>query len=329
MCGVAGIFSYHKAAPKVDRVELRSIRNHMLSRGPDAGGEWFSRDGRIALAHRRLSIISLSNDASQPMSTKDDEVVISFNGEIYNYKELRLELQNKGYHFRTQSDTEVLLHLYIEKGEMMVESLRGMFAFVLWDKRKKAMLLARDPYGIKPLYYSDNGQAVRVASQVKSILAGGKVSTSKDPAGIAGFYLLGSIPEPYTLYRDIKSVPAGSLVWINEYGVSAPKQYFSIAKIFSEAENRQEKLTYKDSNDILHEALVDSIKHHFIADVPVGAFLSSGIDSSVIVAMAMAPPMVIALIGSLKSMSMVRTTAIVAIISTAANPNDFICNAFI
>lgn len=198
MCGVAAIFAYHYAAPAVDRAELRTIRDHMIARGPDGQGEWFSADNRVALGHRRLSIIDLSDDAAQPMSSADGRRVISFNGEIYNYKQLRKQLEQKGHRFRTRSDTEVLLHLYDEKGENMVNDLRGMFAFALWDADKNALFLARDPYGIKPLYYAEDGWTVRIASQVKAILAGGQVSRDPEPAGIAGFYLLGSVPEPWT-----------------------------------------------------------------------------------------------------------------------------------
>ena len=187
MCGIASIFAYHYAAPPVDREELRAIRDRMINRGPDGKGEWFSENNRVAMGHRRLSIIDLSDDAAQPMLTEDKRLVITYNGEIYNYKELRSSLEKKGYRFRTHSDTEVLLHLYTEKGEAMVHDLRGMFAFALWDENKQELFLARDPYGIKSLYYADDGWTVRVASQVKAILAGDKVDTTPEPAGIVGF----------------------------------------------------------------------------------------------------------------------------------------------
>jgi asparagine synthase (glutamine-hydrolysing) len=170
MCGIAGIFAYHYAATPVDREELRAIRDHMAARGPDGKGEWHSENNRVALGHRRLSIIDLSDRASQPMASDDGQLVVSFNGEIYNYRELKKDLEARGYVFRTESDTEVLLHLYAEKGTAMLADLRGMFAFALWDARKQSMLLARDPYGIKPLYYADVGWTCRFASQVKALL---------------------------------------------------------------------------------------------------------------------------------------------------------------
>ena len=135
------------------------------------------------------------------MTSADGKLVVTFNGEIYNYQALRAELEGKGRIFRTQSDTEVLLHLYAEKGEAMVHDLRGMFAFGIWDAEKRALLLARDPYGIKPLYYADDGWTFRFASQVKALIAGGKVSKDPEPAGWVGFYLFGSVPEPFTTYQ--------------------------------------------------------------------------------------------------------------------------------
>src|SRR5215471_3953180 len=141
MCGIAGIHAYHYAANPIDVGELRAIRDHMAARGPDGTGEWCSADGRLGLAHRRLAIIDLSERGAQPMASQDGKIVITFNGEIYNYRALRTALEQKGCVFRTQSDTEVLLHLYAAKGDAMVEDLRGMFAFGLWDADKRALLL--------------------------------------------------------------------------------------------------------------------------------------------------------------------------------------------
>ncbi len=283
MCGIAAIFAYHYAAPGIDREELRKIRDHMIARGPDGMGEWVSADNRVGLAHRRLSIIDLTDDAAQPMSSPDGRLVISFNGEIYNYRELRKVLEAKGRRFRTQSDTEVLLHLYDEKGEDMVHELRGMFALTIWDAARNALFMARDPYGIKPLYYADDGWTVRVASQVKAILAGGQVSREPEPAGIVGFYLLGSVPEPWTTWQAIRAVPAGHTLWVTATGPGEPRQYFSIARVWREAADQAPNAI--DPQQQIREALLDSVRHHMVADVPVGAFLSAGIDSSALVAL--------------------------------------------
>ena len=278
MCGIAGIFSYHHAASRVNRDELRQIRDYMILRGPDGYGEWFDEHHRIGLGHRRLAIIDLSERGAQPMVSDDQQLVVSFNGEIYNYRELRKSLESKGCVFRTDSDTEVLLHLYAEKGVAMLNDLRGMFAFALWDANKHALLMARDPYGIKPLYYADDGWTIRLASQVKSLLTSLKVSQVSEPAGIVGFYLFGSVPEPYTLYQEIRAVPAGSYVWVDEAGPRTPVEYYSIANVWAEAEKGQ-PISSKDTVVAVSEALRDSVRHHMVADVPVGAFLSAGIDS--------------------------------------------------
>lgn len=305
MCGIATIFAYAETAPSIDRMELRSIRDDMKLRGPDGCGEWFSRDDRVAMGHRRLSIIDLSDKAAQPMQNHphpsatqiggsaillggnplpegDGSVSIVFNGEIYNYQELRKNLERKGFVFKSHSDTEVLLHLYQEKGERMLHDLRGMFAFALWDGKKGVMLLARDPYGIKPLYYANDGQTLRAASQVKALLAGGHVSSDPEPAGIVGFFLTGSVPEPFTMYQEIRQVPAGSFVRVDDSGVSRPEYYASISKIFSDAAGTGPE---KNGGPVpqICEALSDSIKHHLVSDVPVGAFLSAGIDSGALI----------------------------------------------
>ena len=203
MCAIAGIFAYRASAPAVSRVELCDIRDHMRARGPDGKGEWYGASERIGLAHRRLAIIDLSERGAQPMISADGRLAITFNGEIYNYKELKRDLEQQGRVFASDSDTEVLLHLYAVKGEAMLRDLRGMFAFAIWDARDHSLFLARDAFGIKPLYYADDGKALRFASQVKALLQG-NVDTAPDPAGHAGFFLWGSVPSPWTLYRGIR-----------------------------------------------------------------------------------------------------------------------------
>src|SRR5215813_1536703 len=283
MCGIAGIYAYHYAANAVDRAELRRIRDHMAARGPDGVGEWYSQDERVGFRHRRLTIIDLSERGAQPMTSADGRLVVTFNGEIYNYRKLRATLEAKGHRFCTQTDTEVLLHLYAQKGEAMVHDLRGMFAFGLWDAEKSALLLARDPYGIKPLYYVDDGWTLRFASQVKALLAGGRVSRNREPAGLVGFCLFGSVPEPFTTYQEIRALPAGSTLWVNRIGTHQTKQYFSIADTYCRAEAASSPINEEDQQHDARDALLDSVRHHLVADVPVGAFLSSGIDSGALV----------------------------------------------
>jgi asparagine synthase (glutamine-hydrolysing) len=280
MCGINGIFAYGGGAPPVDAEELMRSRECMRSRGPDAADVWLSEDGRVGLGHRRLAIIDLSPAGAQPM--RRGSLAIIFNGEIYNYRELRARLEAKGRTFTSHSDTEVLLALYDEMGERMLGELRGMFAIALWDGGRRRMMLARDPYGIKPLYYADDGGTVRIASQVKALIAGGRVDTRFEPAAAAGFLLRGTVPEPFTTYRAIRALPAGSFAYVDEHGIGEARQYFSIAGTLRDGVESPRPISEAE----VHDAVLESVRYHMVADVPVGAFLSAGIDSSAIVAFA-------------------------------------------
>ncbi|WP_428663418.1 asparagine synthase (glutamine-hydrolyzing) [Reyranella sp.] len=283
MCGIAGIFAYLDVAPAVDRDELARMNARMAPRGPDGSGDWFSADRRIGFAHRRLAIIDLSERGAQPMHSADGTLTITFNGEIYNYRKLKAELEAKGLSFRSDSDTEVLLQLYADRGPAMVEALRGMFAFALWDSRTRRLLLVRDPLGIKPLYYADDGWTIRFASQAKALLAGGAVSRDPDPAGIVGFHLFGSVPDPFTVWRGIRAVPAGSTILVDAAGPEAPRVYYNVAHSLGQrALVRRAGATSigaADARRQLSAAVHDSVRHHLVADVPVAVFLSAGLDS--------------------------------------------------
>lgn len=286
MCGINGIVSLHAAAPVVDVEELIRTRDAMRFRGPDAAGLWVSADQRVGLGHRRLSIIDVSDRANQPMCTRERDLVLTFNGEIYNYVELREELERAGETFVTTSDTEVVLRMYRKWGEAMLARMRGMFAFAIWDARTSTLFLARDPYGIKPLYYTNEGMTFRFASQVKAILAGGSVSASRDPAGVAGFLLRGHVPEPFTIYEAIRALPAGSSMIVTRDGASEPRAYFSIASVLCDAVNEGQRFSSDERASIIADGVRQSVRYHLVSDVPVGAFLSAGRDSGTIVALA-------------------------------------------
>jgi asparagine synthase (glutamine-hydrolysing) len=281
MCGIVATYAYRGSADPVDREELRAVRDHLIARGPDGKGEWFSADGRVGLGHRRLAIIDLSEGGAQPKVSADGALVISFNGEIYNYRELREELRAKGRVFASESDTEVLLQLYAEYGTAMLDMLRGMFAFALWDSRKRAMLLARDPMGIKPLYYADDGKILRAASQVKALLKAA-VDTAPEPAGHAGFFLWGSVPAPWTLYRGIRNLPPGHFMWVGEGGSDGPQPYCLVEDILAQAAAQPASGSEQDALDHVRAALESSMKAHLVSDVPVGIFLSAGLDSAML-----------------------------------------------
>lgn len=285
MCGIAGIFAYAANAPAVDARELDALRDAMLSRGPDGSGSFVDANRRVGLAHRRLSIIDLSDAGAQPMASADGTRVVVFNGEIYNHSELRCELEASGHRFRSSSDTEVLLALFERDGDRMFSRLRGMYAFALWDARRRALLVARDPHGIKPLYVADDGRTLRFASQVKALLAG-DVSRERDLGGLAGFYVFGSVPEPLTSYRGIRAIEAGCHQWFDERGARPLARHFRLSELY--AGDVRDTGAHQDPRELpdrVAAALADSVRHHLVADVPVGAFLSAGIDSTALVAM--------------------------------------------
>lgn len=301
MCGIAGIFAYREGAPPVGEVELLRIRERMITRGPDGAGLWLSDNRRVGLAHRRLSIIDLSHAGAQPMVDPDTGNVIVFNGEIYNYRELKAGLEAEGYRFRSNSDTEVLLKLYAKKGEAMLLDLRGMYAFAIYDPGKAretlnvkremkssslvpSLFLARDPFGIKPLYYADDGKTIRIASQVKALLAGGQIDTTPEPAGHVGFFLWGSIPEPYTLYKGIRALPAGTWMRVSTDHRS-PITDHAFCNVADAWKLPAEPMGAEEAHARLGDALRDTVRAHLVADVPVGVFLSSGLDSTTLAAL--------------------------------------------
>ncbi|HZL59297.1 MAG TPA: asparagine synthase (glutamine-hydrolyzing) [Stellaceae bacterium] len=287
MCGVVAIYAYGRRAAPVDTADLIRIRDAMIHRGPDAEGVWLSDDRRVGLGHRRLAIIAVDASGNQPMRIVDTGTCITFNGEIYNFRELRRSLEQRGRVFRTDSDTEVLLQAYDEFGPRMVEHLRGMYAFAIWDPRKQGLFLARDPIGVKPLYYHDDGDTLHVASQVKALLKG-DIDSAIDPAGCVSFFLLGYVAEPFTIRRGIKALPAGHTMWIDAAGASAPRPFFSIRDVLREAEEAGARANgaAPASDAFIVERIKQSVGAHMVADVPVGLFLSAGLDSTSLASLA-------------------------------------------
>lgn len=274
MCGINGIVAMAEAAAPVDRGELRRTRDAMTRRGPDGCGEWVAADGSAALGHRRLAVIDLSEAAAQPMASADGRYWLVYNGEIYNYRSLRHTLEQDGVVFRSSSDTEVVLALFQRHGEAMLPMLRGMFALAIFDTRQRRLLLARDPLGIKPLYYATAGGLFRFASQVKALEAGGGIPLAIDPAACVAFLLWGSIPEPLTLRRAVRALPAGHFLTVTAGRLGEPVPF-----------TRQAEAGPEGASDVV-EAVRASIEAHLVADVPVGIFLSAGLDSAMVAAVA-------------------------------------------
>ena len=287
MCGIVALFAYGAEAPAPERDEVLRIRDAMTARGPDGSGLWQSADGRVALGHRRLAILDTSDRGAQPMLDETGRLAITFNGEIYNFRELRADLTKKGHVFRTESDTEVLLALWKEHGPAMLPLLRGMYAFALWDGAVRRLFLARDPLGIKPLYVCDDGRTLRAASQVKALLAGGAVDTRPEPAGHAGYFLWGTVPEPFTLYRGVRAVPAGGTLSVAEGSTPVHSRRRLVTELLAQGEAAPARnVPAEELQQAVREALLDSVRHHLVADVPVGVFLSAGLDSRTVACLA-------------------------------------------
>ncbi len=282
MCGIAGIYSYRDDADVVSEQELTTIRDAMVHRGPDDQGLWLSEDRRTGLAHRRLAIIDPGPAGHQPMQR--DSLVITFNGEIYNYQELMDELKALGHRFKTYSDTEVILALYQELGPKMLHRLSGMFALAIWDQDRQELFLARDPYGIKPLYYSNQHGSVRFASSVRALSQSPAISAEFNPSAEVAFLMLGYIPEPTTIFAEIDSVEAGHYLVFNRRGAESVK-YAGISDQWRRALNSSGSDSISDLSD-LSDAFGDSVARHLVSDVPVGVFLSAGIDSGAIAGLA-------------------------------------------
>lgn len=284
MCGINGLFAY--GGGTVSREELLVTRDRMVARGPDGAGAWFSPQGHVGLGHRRLAIIELSEAGAQPMTTSDGRYTVVFNGEIYNHASLREEMEATGEQFRGHSDTEVLLHLFAREGAAMLPKLRGMFAFAVWDAHKESLFIARDPHGIKPVYYANDGHTFRFASQVQALLASGAVARRVSPGGLVGFLLWGSVPEPFTFYVGIRELPAGHYLIVNRHGAQGPYSYWRLGDALERSIEAARAIPIGEETAILRNALADAVRAHLVADVPVAAFLSAGLDSSTLVGLA-------------------------------------------
>lgn len=277
MCGIAGILS--TTSMESIATSIRGAQTALSHRGPDDQGIYLTPDRKTALTHTRLSILDLTSAGHQPMSIEDGRYWITFNGEIYNFLELRQQLETEGEKFYSHTDTEVILRLYQRKGKEFVKNLRGMFAFAIWDNQEKTCFLARDPLGIKPLYFAKIGKTFIFASELKAILATQQISIQLNPEALYQYFCWGTVPEPLTLIQAIEQVPAGNcLIWKNGETTQQCYWYPDFTP--------QSSLTPQDSKEIVRQALIDSVKHHFISDVPVGIFLSGGLDSTTLLALA-------------------------------------------
>jgi asparagine synthase (glutamine-hydrolysing) len=278
MCGICGIYEYAHARP-ADADVLEQMNATLVHRGPDGGAVHL--DGAVGLAARRLAIIDLAH-GDQPMVTDDGMVVVVQNGEILNHRELRTSLEREGVRFRTECDTEVLLHLYRRHGPEFLERLRGMFAVALWDRERRRLLLARDRFGIKPLYYELTDGRLAFASELKALVRQPSFSREVDAEALQSFLAFNSIPAPLSIYRAARKLPPGHWLSCSPSGVEIGR--FARPAPADESALRREPA--EQLAEELRERLAESVQAHLLADVPVGVLLSGGVDSSVLTALA-------------------------------------------
>ena len=276
MCGIAGKV-HSQSERRVDRTLLQSMADSLIHRGPDEEGFYVS--GQVGLCMRRLRVIDLPG-GKQPIANEDETKWLVFNGEIYNYLELRKELELKGHKFRTNSDTETIIHLYEEEGVRCVQRLRGMFAIAIWDVKERSLFLARDRLGKKPLFYSECDDGLVFASEMNAILCDSTVSRSIDVRSIEEYMTCLFVPHPRTIFQSVKKLPPGSYAHYVD-GALTIRRYWELPLV-DESKLKTDADTHLDE---LRELLIEAVSIRTMSDVPMGAFLSGGLDSSLVVAL--------------------------------------------
>lgn len=271
MCGIVGFLSNEEGKEKI----IKKMNDRIVHRGPD--GEGYYIDNNIALGHRRLAVIDLQS-GEQPMSNERKDIIVIFNGEIYNYRELRYTLKERGHYFKTDSDTEVLLHGYEEWREELPKNLRGMFAFAIWDKRDNTLFCARDNFGIKPLYYYKTNEVFMFASEIKAFLEHPKFNKSVNKKIIGAYLSFSFTPTNETMFEGVYSLEPGKCITVRNNIISTRGYY--------DVEFEEKKSGFNDTVKRISNIVKDSVDYHTISDVEVGAFLSGGVDSSYIVSVA-------------------------------------------
>ncbi len=275
MCGIAGIYKF--GGGEVKEADLTRMRDTLVHRGPDGAANYISPDGCAGLSQRRLAIIDLRPEAACPMPNEDGSVWITFNGEIYNFKTLREELAAKGHVFRSHGDTETILHGYEEFGTDVVKKLNGIFAFAIWDDRKKLFFAARDHAGIKPFYYAVQNGAFYFGSEIKAILAHPDFRKELWEPGISYYLAFAAMPAPHTLFENVRKLPAAHALTLDAEGKLNVWEYWNpLAPEHKVPSGKSEEFYV----DVLRRLLADSINLQMVSDVPFGCFLSGGIDSS-------------------------------------------------
>jgi asparagine synthase (glutamine-hydrolysing) len=272
MCGIAGIINLKN---QVHAEDIRSMTHAIMHRGPDDAGEYFNHEKSVAFGHRRLSFLDLSERGRQPLSNEDGTVWITFNGEIYNYRELKKSLQQLGHVFRSDTDSEVLVHAYEEWREKMLDKLVGMWAFAIWDENEQTLFAARDRFGIKPFYYGEQDGRFVFASEIKAIAALKDFKRTLSITAFADYFNYRYIPSPNSIWNEVQKLPAAHYLTFKN-GETAIREYWRL-------ESKNHSTAMPQLVEEVNQLLFDSVKLHAVSDVPLGAFLSGGYDSSAIV----------------------------------------------
>ena len=278
MCGICGELRFDGRPPR--EADLVAMRDRLIHRGPDSDGVYVSPSGVAGLGFRRLRIIDLTPNASQPMSNEDGSIWLVFNGEVYNFQDLRKDLVARGHRFRSQSDSETILHLYEEKGADAIDDLDGMFAFAIWDERNRRLTLARDRAGKKPLFQYRSDRLLAFASEIKAFFGHPDIAIEIDAGAVPSYFVHGYVPGPATLYRRVRQIEPGTVITIDADGREQSRKYWRIR--FPEA-GAVPAVDRREAAAGVRDRVIRAVERRLISDVPLGAFLSGGVDSTIVV----------------------------------------------
>src|SRR5918994_2878951 len=283
MCGIAGLIERGVLRGSALEARARGMADALALRGPDDSGVWSDAEAGVALSHRRLAVIDLTSAGAQRMISAGGRWVISYNGEIYNAREIACQPELSQVNFRGTSDTEVILESIARRGlERTLDDLNGMFAMALWDRETRTLHLVRDRIGIKPLFYSAQGSSVCFASELKGLMAEGGIRREISPTSVASFLRFGYVPAPWSIFKDVGKVMPGEIVSIGPDAQVWRRNYWSLAEVALAGTRRPLDLSDQAAESELDALLRDAVSRQMISDVPLGAFLSGGIDSSAV-----------------------------------------------
>jgi len=278
MCGICGELRFDGRAPR--EADVVAMRDRLIHRGPDSEGVYVSPSGGAGLGFRRLRIIDLSRNASQPMTNEDGSIWLVFNGEVYNFKDLRAGLEARGHHFRSQSDSETIIHLYEEKGAEAIDELDGMFGLAIWDERHRRLTIARDRAGKKPLFRYRSDRLFAFASEIKAFFGHPDIAIELNPEAVPSYFIHGYVPGPETLYRRVEQIEPGRVMTIEADGRMASRKYWQIR--FPDADSVP-PIDRRDAGEGVRSRVTRAVERRLMSDVPLGAFLSGGVDSTIVV----------------------------------------------